>query len=339
MTSLLRPRSLATALVVVALSLSVSCGASNPPAATMGGSEITDQELAHQVNIFEFLSALSQKPCGTQDPGETEQSACARFALSSVIEEHFAGVYATEHHMTISDADIQPTLDNLDQQLGKQKVNDLLTAHGLTRTDLSDIARRSLLLGNVQSAVTEERLTDAKLQELYQQGILDFTTVQVEHILVKTKAEAEAVYAQVTAPGATEKDFQALAKQVSIDPTAKQNGGSLGSAVASSYVHPFGAAAAALQPGEISKPVHSKYGWHVIRLVNKQVQSYADAKQGLIDQHSIVEFNAWLRDEITAQGVDVNPRYGRYDVQLLQVARIASTATGIDTTPSASPSA
>lgn len=318
--------------------LLVACSGATPPAATVGGAEITNERLAHEVKVFEFLSELSQQPCGTRENGETEASACARFALSSVIEEQFAGTYAATHDITVSDADIQPTLDNLDQQLGKKKVDDLLTAHGLTRVDLSDIARRSLLLGDVQSAVTEERLSDAALRQLYEQGILDFTTIQVEHILVKTKAEAEAVYAQVTAPGATEKDFQNLAKQVSIDPTAKQNGGSLGSAAASSYVPSFGAAAAALESGEISTPVHSKYGWHVIRLVNKQVQSYADAKQGLIDQHSIVEFNAWLRSEIAAKGVDVNPRYGRYDVQLLQVERISSTGTAIETpSPSASP--
>ena len=66
--------------------------------------------------------------------------------------------------------------------------------------------------------------------------------MQVDHIFVKTKAEAEDVYAQVTAPGATEKDFLALAKQVSIDPSVKQNSGSLGSAVASTYTPEFAAA-------------------------------------------------------------------------------------------------
>jgi foldase protein PrsA len=318
--------------------LLVSCSGSTLPAAVVGGTDITDEQLAHQVNVFEFLSALSQRPCGTQESGETEASACARFALSSVIEEHFAGVYAADHAITVSDADIKPTLDNLDQQVGKDKVDQLLTAHELTRADLSDIARRSLLLGDVQSAVTEERLSDEELRQLYEQNILDYTTVQVDHILVKTRAEAEDVYRQVTAPGATVKTFTDLAKQVSIDPTAKQNGGSLGSAVASSYVHPFGVAAAALEPGEISQPVHTKYGWHVIRMVSKEVQSYADAKQSIIDQHSIVEFNAWLRDQVTTHGVKVNPRFGRYDVKLLQVERIASTATGVaSVSPSPTP--
>ena len=65
--------------------------------------------------------------------------------------------------------------------------------------------------------------------------------MQADHILVKTEAEAQDVYQQVTAPGAHRRDdFLALAKQVSIDPSAKQNAGSLGSAVASTYVPEFG---------------------------------------------------------------------------------------------------
>ena len=67
-------------------------------------------------------------------------------------------------------------------------------------------------------------------------------------------------------PGATEQDFLDLAKEVSIDPSAKQNSGSLGSAVASTYVPEFAAAAVALEPGEISRPVKTQFGWHVIRV-------------------------------------------------------------------------
>jgi hypothetical protein len=325
--------------LILGLTALVACSAAAPPAATMGDTQVTDEQLAHEVNVFEFLSELSQQPCGSKEVGETERSACARFALSGMIEEHFTSEFAAANDITVSDADIQPALDNLDQQVGKDKVDELLAAHQLTRADLSAIAKRSLMLGQVRSAVSASRLTDAALEALYQQNILDYTTVDVEHILVGTRAEADDVYAQVTAPGTTEKDFQDLARQVSIDPSAKQNGGSLGSAAASGYVPSFGRAAAALEPGDISQPVHSKYGWHVIRMVDKQVTPFAEAKKALIDSQAVEEFNTWLREEITTQGVDVNPRYGRYDVQLLQVARISSTATGIDTTPSTSPSA
>ena len=160
--------------------------------------------------------------------------------------------------------------------------------------------------------------------------------MQVDHILVKTKAEADEVYAQVTAPGATEQDFLDLAKEVSIDPSAKQNSGSLGSAVASTYVPEFAAAAIALEPGEISKPVKTQFGWHVIRMVKKDVQSFEDVKAQLLDVQTRRPRCSTTGWSIRSSGgaVDINPKYGRFDEETLQVQRISSTST--DTaTPSA----
>src|SRR5207244_6439940 len=89
-----------------------------------------------------------------------------------------------------------------------------------------------------------------------------------------SKAEAEHVYAEVTAPGATEKTFQDLAKKVSIDTGSASSGGDLGIQTASTFDPTFAQAALALKLGEISKPVHTQFGWHVIRLVSKDVKPF-----------------------------------------------------------------
>lgn len=327
-------------LVALALCLTVlaSCGSAARPAATIGGTDVTDKQLAHEVEIFSFLSGLNQQPCGTIDGQETQNAACARFVLSNLIQEHFVAKYAAAHQIVVTDPQVTQTIQQLDSNLGKSAVDTQLKQFHLTRTDLNSLAHRILLFGDVQTAVAAERIPDAELQQQYQQKILDYTTIQVDHILVKTKAEAEAAYAQVTAPGATEQDFLDLAKKISIDPSAKQNSGSLGSAVAST-LPAFLAAAAALAPGEISKPVHSQSGWHVIRMVKKDVQSFDSVKQDLLRTGSTTVFNDWMREQITADGVDVNPKYGRFDPTTLSVVRISSTATGTSSTPSASPSA
>jgi foldase protein PrsA len=327
-------------LVALALGLVLlaSCGSAAAPAATFGTTDLTDVQLAHEMDVFGFLAGLNQQPCGTADGNETTDAACARFALTQLIQEHFVGVYAGENDIKVTDAQVQQTVKQLDDNLGKKAVDEQLTAHHLTRSDLNDLARRILLFGEVQSALASDASSEADLEQQYQDDIATYTTVQVEHILVKTKAEADDVYAQVTAPGATEQDFLDLAKQVSTDPSAAQNSGSLGSAVASTYVPPFAAAVVKMEPGEISKPVHTQFGWHVIRMVKKDVQSFDSAKQQLIDSSAATVFDEWLHDQVANDAVEINPKYGRFDAETLQVSRISSTETG-SATPSATPSA
>ena len=140
--------------------------------------------------------------------------------------------------------------------------------------------------------------------------------MQVDHILVETKAEADEVYAQVTAPG----DGAGLRgpREAGLDrPGAKQNSGSLGSAVASTYVPPFAAAVIALEPGEVSKPVKTQFGWHVIHLVDKDVQSFEEVKRQLLEP-ARPRFRHVARRAGVEAAVDVNPRYGRFDAETLR---------------------
>lgn len=76
------------------------------------------------------------------------------------------------------------------------------------------------------------------------------------------KTEADNVYSQVIKPGA---DFAALADMYSDDPGSARNGGSLGSFGRGQMVPAFEAVAFALKPGQISKPVKTDFGWHIIR--------------------------------------------------------------------------
>ena len=342
MTSRNRSRSIASIALALCLALLASCGSAAAPAATFGTTDVTDVQLAHEEDVFGFLAGLNQQPCGTVDGNETADAACARFALTQLIQEHFVGVYADANDIKVTDSRVQQTVKQLDSSLGKKAVDDQLAAHHLTRTDLSDLARRILIFGEVQRAIAADKITDAQLRQQYQDGIASYTTVQVDHILVKTKAEAEDAYAKVTAPGATEKDFLALAKQVSIDPSVKQNSGSLGSAVASTYTAAFADAVLKMQPGEISKPVHSDFGWHVILMNTKDVQSFGSVKQQLLDAGSATVFNDWLKEQVANGTVDINPKYGRFDADTLEVSHISSTETGTpspSTTPSPTPSA
>ena len=82
------------------------------------------------------------------------------------------------------------------------------------------------------------------------------------HILVPTEEEAKALKAALDGG----EDFAALASEKTQDPSGKGNGGDLGWFGAGMMVEPFETAVMAMQPGQISDPVQTQFGWHVIKL-------------------------------------------------------------------------
>ena len=90
--------------------------------------------------------------------------------------------------------------------------------------------------------------------------------VQARHILVATEGEAETVIKRLEKG----EGFAALAGELSLGPSASR-GGDLGYFLAEEMVQAFSDAAFALQPGELSAPVETEFGWHVIRLEDRRV--------------------------------------------------------------------
>ncbi len=128
-------------------------------------------------------------------------------------------------------------------------------------------------------------LTDAKLHTAYDQFIKEMPAqeeVDARHILVKTEAEAKQIVAQLER-GA---DFNKLAKEKSIDPAGKDNGGDLGWFTKDQMVPEFANAAFALKKGQFTKtPVKTRFGWHIIKLVDRRAApppSFEDVKRQLV---------------------------------------------------------
>ena len=86
------------------------------------------------------------------------------------------------------------------------------------------------------------------------------STVRCSHILVKTEAEAKDALEKLKKG----ESFAKLAGQCSMCPSSK-NGGDLGSFGRSAMVRPFELAAFALEKGQLSAPVKTEFGWHIIK--------------------------------------------------------------------------
>jgi hypothetical protein len=315
------PRSARVLLVALALS---ACGLSKPEVARVGAQDIKDVDLRQAVALQQVLAELQGTPCGGEAAaGESESAACNRIALSGELLWLAVADYADANRITVDTKLVEGAISGLETQVGADVLSKALGAHDVTRGDLFELGRRILTIRAVRSAIAEKQVGTPKLRSQYEQRALEFTTVQADHILVETEAEAQSVYRRVQ--DATVTQFVALARRVSIEPSAKDNGGVLGSAPAAQYAPEFAKAVVALQPGEISKPVHTQFGWHVIYLVDKQVTPFEEAKAGLLEPVADREFTGWLKDRAKQLGVEVNPRYGRFEPDTFSVSAVRST--------------
>lgn len=318
------PRSARVLLVVLALS---ACGLGKPEVARVGDQDIQDADLREAVGLQEALADLQGTVCGGEaaagGEGEGEGAACNRIALSGELLWLAVAGYADSNDITAVDDEVEGAISQLEGQFGPDVVEQALDAHDVTRDDLFELGRRILTIRAVRAAVAEERVGDEELRSQYDQRALEFTTVDANHILVETEAEARSVFRRVR--DATEAQFESLARRVSTEPGAADSGGSLGSAPATQYVPEFANATVALEPGEVSRPVHTQFGWHVIYLVDKQVTPYAEAKAGLLEPLADREFRGWLRDRAEDLGVEVNPKYGRFEPDTFSLTAVRST--------------
>lgn len=317
------------AVGIAAAFVLAACSVARPPAAVIDGEPITDTQLAGDIARFELLASLTGGACGQPVRNETPESACARFTLSNLILESLVRKYATDHGVRVPDSTVSGALEDLEGSVGLEAVEAALDDGGFTKEDLRTFAARLLLFGEVQSAVAAEEVTDQELRKIYEESQPQYTQFHSAHILVETEAEAFEIRGRATA-----ENFARLAMRFSIDPGASENGGDLGTVPATAGFDPaFLDAALALQPGEISQPVQTQFGWHVIHLISVDVTPFERVRQQLLDQASAQAFDDWLSDRLVSAEIVVNPKYGRLDEATGRVVPIRSTATGTPASP------
>jgi peptidyl-prolyl cis-trans isomerase C len=112
-------------------------------------------------------------------------------------------------------------------------------------------------------------VTDQDVKDYYEKNKADFVAtsqIKASHILVNTEEEAQKILERLSKG----EKFEALAKEASIDKVSGKNGGELGYFSRGEMVPEFEKAAAALKAGEVSKPVRTQFGYHIIKVTDKK---------------------------------------------------------------------
>jgi peptidyl-prolyl cis-trans isomerase C len=139
-------------------------------------------------------------------------------------------------------------------------------------------ARNRLLMDNLLGAEGKAATTDDAMKKVYEEAAKQISgeqEVHARHILVETEDEAKAIEADLK-KGA---DFAELAKSKSKDPGGAADGGDLGFFTKDQMVPEFSAVAFSLDPGKISDPVKSQFGWHIIKVEEKRNRKAPDFEQ------------------------------------------------------------
>ena len=162
-------------------------------------------------------------------------------------------------------------------------------------------ARNRLLMDSLLASEGKAATTPDAMQKVYEEAAKQITgeqEVRARHILVETEDEAKAVKAELD-KGA---DFAELAKKNSKDP-GSADGGDLGFFTKEQMVPEFSAVAFSLEPGKISDPVKSQFGWHVIKVEekrNRKAPDFAQVKAQIeqyVTRKAQAEYVAKLRTE------------------------------------------
>jgi peptidyl-prolyl cis-trans isomerase C len=194
----------------------------------------------------------------------------------------------------------------LSQEAEKRGVDQQATVKQQLAFDRQNVLANALY-GDLMKTV---KVDDAAIQAYYDAHKSEFETVKARHILIRFKgsavplrtgqkelsdeealAKAQDIRKQLLSGG----DFIALAKAESDDTGSGANGGDLGTFKHGQMVGAFETAAFSLPVGQISEPVKTQFGYHIIKVEEKQTKSLADAKTEIADK---------LRPELAKQEVD-----------------------------------
>lgn len=231
-------------------------------------------------------------PTKTSEPTETPDVTATPSEEAVVTEETESSTDSTEEATT---PEASPTI-TLTPTITPTPTTYTTEIYGQNLSDFDDLYKDYNYSIDKLWEVYKTNLLSEKLQEEITKDVEPIEDqVWARHILVETEEEAQNVLNLLNEG----EDWNALAAEYSIDETTKDNGGDLGWFNAGAMVESFSDAAFSLEKsGQISDPVQSDYGWHIIQLVGKR---QAQMSESTFAQEKATVFSDWLAEQRSAR--------------------------------------
>jgi peptidyl-prolyl cis-trans isomerase C len=166
------------------------------------------------------------------------------------------------------------------------------------------LAMEMLLVQEGKAAVTDAAMKKVYEEAVKQQG--NEQEVRARHILVPTEAEAKTILVEIRKGT----DFAEMAKQKSKDPGAAAEGGDLGYFTKDQMVPEFADQAFKMNKGDVSEPVKSQFGWHIIKVEDKRTkpaptfEQVKDQVEQFVTRRAQAEYITKLREGAKVERLD-----------------------------------
>jgi parvulin-like peptidyl-prolyl isomerase len=203
--------------------------------------------------------------------GSPEYNTLKNQAVQFLVQREQFEIKADELEVEVTDKQVGDRLAQIKKQYfqgSDKKYREQLKQQGLSEESVKRDIRAQLVQEGIFKKVTEDiKITDKEIQDYYNKNKTQYGTPEqreVRHILVPTKKQADDIYQQLQDGG----NFAALAKKFSKDPASASQGGKL-TIARGQTVAPFDHTAFLLKEGQVSRPVKTQYGFHIIEPVGE----------------------------------------------------------------------
>jgi foldase protein PrsA len=219
--------------------------------------------------------------------------------VDQIISDKIVAAEAKKQRITITTKEVNEELDQLKESYGGEDAfNQVLESNNTTLAALKDDITDYLTLRKILEK--EIDISDEELQTYFEENkdsLGEAEQVKASHILVEDENKAKELKAKLDAG----EDFAALAKEHSTDESTKEAGGELGFFEKGTMVAEFDEVAFTLAVNQISNPVKSEYGYHIIKVEDKKEakeatfeDSKGKIKETLLEQKMETEYQSWL---------------------------------------------